>query len=84
MFWYTLLTKGLGKVQAYLLKYRDCLDPCKPGFNADCPLSFVEKIFQEYHQGVKQFGQDKAQHSVGPDLSPNCLQRLSVDYKCSH
>ena len=26
-----------------------------------------EKFFQEYHQ------------SIGPDLGPNCLQRLSVD-----
>ena len=25
--------------------------------------------------------QDQAQHFVGPDLSPNCLQRLSADGK---
>ena len=24
---------------------------------------------------------DQAQHSVGPDLGPNCLQRLSADDK---
>ena len=24
---------------------------------------------------------DQDQHSVGPDLEPNCLQRLSVDDK---
>ena len=24
---------------------------------------------------------DQDQHSVGPDLGPNCLQRLSVDDK---
>ena len=24
---------------------------------------------------------DQARHSVGPDLSPNCLQRLSADEK---
>ena len=24
---------------------------------------------------------DQDQHSVGPDLSPNCLQRLSADDK---
>ena len=23
---------------------------------------------------------DQAQHFVGPDLGPNCLQRLSADY----
>ena len=25
------------------------------------------------------FGPDKARHSVGPDLGPNCLQMLSAD-----
>ena len=29
--------------------------------------------FFQYHQGGKQF--------VGPDLGPNCLQRLSADDK---
>ena len=35
------------------------------------------KIFQEYHQSVKQFGSRSG--FVGPDLGPNCLQRLSAD-----
>ena len=30
-----------------------------------------QKIFQEYHQSVKQFG---SRQNVGPDLGPNCLQ----------
>ena len=25
---------------------------------------------------------DQARHFVGPDLGPNCLQRLSADNKC--
>ena len=32
-------------------------------------------FFQEHYQSVKQFG------SVGPDLGPNCLQRLLADDK---
>ena len=32
-----------------------------------------KKIFQEQYQSVKR--------SVGPDLGPNCLQRLSADDK---
>ena len=39
-------------------------------------LSF---FFQEYHQSVKQLDPDQAQHFVGLDLIPNCLQRLSAD-----
>ena len=34
------------------------------------PLFFLKSTFQEYDQSVKQFGSR---------LSPNCLQRLSVD-----
>ena len=38
-----------------------------------------KKFFQEYHQSVKQFGSRSGRHIVGPDLNPNCLQRLSAD-----
>ena len=37
---------------------------------SECP----NKIFQENHQSVKQFG-----GKIGPDLGINCLQRLSAD-----
>ena len=40
---------------------------------------FFKKFFQECHQSVKQFDPDQAQHFIGPDLGPNCLQRLSAD-----
>ena len=36
-------------------------------------ISFLIKFFQEYDQSVKQFGSRSGQHSVGPDLGPNCL-----------
>ena len=38
-------------------------------------VSLFEKFFQEYHQSVKQFGS----RSVGPDLVPNCLPKISAD-----
>ena len=39
-------------------------------------------IFLEYHQSFKQFMiQISPQHNVGPDLDPNCLQRLSAEDK---
>ena len=31
-------------------------------------INFFEKLFQEYHQS-----------DVGPDLGPDCLQKLSAD-----
>ena len=34
---------------------------------------FKKKFFQEHDQSVK--------HSVGPDLGPNCFQRLSTEDK---
>ena len=42
-------------------------------------INFFEKSFQEYHRSVKQFGSRSGQTNVGPDLGPNCLQRLSAD-----
>ena len=41
-----------------------------------------KKFFQEYHQSVKQFGSRSGPTFVGPDLSPNCLQRLSAEDTC--
>ena len=38
-------------------------------------IYFLENVFQEYHQSVKQFGSRS-----GP-TGPNCLQRLSADNK---
>ena len=39
------------------------------------------KFYQESHQSVKQFGSRSGLtlHFVGPDLDPNCLQRLLAD-----
>ena len=39
--------------------------------------------FFQYHPGEKSLDPDQAQHFVGPDLGPNCLQRLSADNKMS-
>ena len=45
-------------------------------------ITFFKKFFQEHYQSVKPFGArsgPKFCRFVGPDLSPNCLQRLSAD-----
>ena len=44
-------------------------------------INFFEKFFQEYIQSVitNSLDPDQVRHSVGLDLGPNCLQRLSAD-----
>ena len=44
-------------------------------------IFFFKNIFQEYHQSVKQLDPYQARRFLGPDLGPNCLQRLSADEK---
>ena len=39
-------------------------------------VNFFDKFFQEYHQSVIHLDPDQARHFVGPDLGPNCLQKL--------
>ena len=40
-------------------------------------INTFEKIIQEYHQSVSNsLDPDQARHFGGPDLDPNCLQRL--------
>ena len=45
-------------------------------------FNFFEKFFHEYHQSVKNLDPDQAQHFVGPDLGPKCLQKLPADDTC--
>ena len=40
-------------------------------------LTFFLEFFQEHYQTVWSHDQDR--HSVGPDLGPSCLQRLTAD-----
>ena len=45
----------------------------------------LQKIFQEYHDRVTDsLNSYQAQHFVGPDLCPNCLQRISADNRSCH
>ena len=37
-----------------------------------------QKFFLNYHQSDKQFLSRSGRHFVGPDLYPNCLQKLSA------
>ena len=43
-------------------------------------INFFKNILQEHYSSVKLSGL----HSVGPDLGPNYLQRLSEDDKSCH
>ena len=41
-------------------------------------INFFEKFFQGCHQSVSNsLDPDQYQHSVSPDLGPDCLQRVS-------
>ena len=44
-------------------------------------INILKKIFYEYDQSVKQFRSISGPTFVGPDLGPNCLQRLSAGKK---
>ena len=42
-------------------------------------IYFFEKLFDRNTiRGSKDLDPDQDRHSVGPDLGPNCLQRLSL------
>ena len=48
-------------------------------------INFFKQIFQKYHIRVStSLDTDQAQNFVGPDLGPNCLQRLSGYNKSHH
>ena len=40
---------------------------------------FEKKYFKNIIKVPNSFDPDRARHHVGPDLDPNCLQRLSAD-----
>ena len=45
---------------------------------------FQNHLFRKIISGIQirvssSFDRDQGRHSVGPDLGPNCLQRLSAD-----
>ena len=42
---------------------------------------FQINFFKKFFQSVKQFGFRSGPTFVGPDLDPNCLQRLSANHK---
>ena len=46
-------------------------------FKSVCLFVFFSIFFRKYQKSVKQFG--SRSRPVGPDLGPNCLQRLSAD-----
>ena len=46
-------------------------------------IKFFKKSFSNIIRVSNSSDPDQARHSVGPDLDPNCLQRLSADDKSS-
>ena len=47
-------------------------------------LTFSKKYFRNTIRVLNSLDADQAQHFAGPDLGPNCLQRLSADDKSRH
>ena len=47
-------------------------------------LTYSKKSFRNTIRGSNSLDPDRDRHSVGPDLGPNCLQRLSADDKNHH
>ena len=47
-------------------------------------LTFSKKTFRNTISVSDSLDPDQARHFVGPDLGPNCLQRLSADDKSRH
>ena len=42
-------------------------------------INFFEKFSEDTIRVSNSLDPDQAQHFVGPDLGPNCLQKLSAD-----
>ena len=47
-------------------------------------LTFSKKSFRNTIMVSNSLDPDQARHFVGPDLGPNCLQRLSAEDKSRH
>ena len=47
-------------------------------------LTFLKNSFRNTIKASNYLDPDEDRHSVGPDLGPNCLQKLSADDKSRH
>ena len=47
-------------------------------------IIFFKNSFRKIIRVSNNLDPDQARHFVGPDLGPNCLQRLSADDKSCH
>ena len=61
---------------------------CRLFFFLFCFVFFLNQLFQKNLSGIpsecKSLDPDQVQCFVGPDLGPNCLQRLSADDESHH
>ena len=46
-------------------------------------INCFKKLFQESGRVSNSLDSDQDRHSVGPDLDPNCLKRVTADDKNS-
>ena len=66
----------------------DCIDSCSlhPYLLLYLVLFGADHLFRKKISGIPSVSNsldpDPARHYVGPDLGPNCLQRLSADITC--
>ena len=72
-------------ISGNIIRVTNSLDPNQDG----CSMSVLiwvqtvcKKLYQEHYQSIKQLrSRPGPMLHVGPDLGPNCLQRLSADDK---
>ena len=63
----------LGNFHAFFYRLQNCFK-----------INFFKKIFINIIRVSNGLDPDQDRHSVGPDLGPNCLQRLKSDDKSRH
>ena len=72
-------------MRAWLLMNTPAFFKCNLIFLLFCRLQFFSKLtsskncFRNIIGVSNSLDPDQAQHFVGPDLGPNCLQKLSAD-----
>ena len=62
-----------------LCNFHDLLFVCRFFFQIFSKSTFKKNSFKKSIRVSNSLDQDQARHFVGPDLGPNCLQRLAGD-----
>ena len=75
----TLLSKS---VSFYSLPTEKFLHAFLSSADVFFKINFFVKFFQRIPSMLNSLDPDQARHFVGPDLGPNCLQRITADNTC--